>query len=265
MTANYTMKNGEILRIFLYSDMLDANDHLMRTNATYQKKGSKRENHLNIFFDEESGKKYFIYKNEKKYFDDFDYIPYHQLVRELNDEKSSAYISSDDILATFIKEPRSICAVADIGLEIDGEDGFDTIVVPSSYKKEDIQWWRHKIKFVPYYEEFKDYSPYLSYYFTDFCSLLRSGVIKLVEKTATLRELSKEEDEYRQQITEEQKSLLRRINGIIKRKSKRYNFKEKVMQRYRIEKSKDSNGYVGFRENLLVLQKNGIYFPVPNH
>ena len=73
MTANYTMKNGEVLKIFLYSDMLDAKDHLMRTNATYQKKGSKRENHLNILFDKERGKKYFIYKNEKKYFDDFDY------------------------------------------------------------------------------------------------------------------------------------------------------------------------------------------------
>ena len=183
----------------------------------------------------------------------------------MNDEKSSAYISSDDILATFIKEPRSICAVANIGLEIDGENDFDTIVVPSSYKREDILWWRHKIKFVPYYEEFKDYSPYLSYYFTDFCFLLRSGVIRLVEKTSTLRELSKEEDKYRHQINEEQKSLLKRINGIIKRKSKKYNFQEKVMQRYKIEKSKDNKGYVGFRENLLVLQKNGIYFPISNH
>lgn len=265
MTANYTMKNGEVLKIFLYSDMLDPKDHFMRTNATYYKKGSKRENHLNIFFDEESKKKYFIYKEEQKYFDDFDYIPYPQLVRELNAEKSSEYISSDDILATFIKEPRSICVVADIGLENDRENDFYTIVVPSSYKKEDIQWWRHKIKFVPYYEEFKDYSPYLSYYFTDFCYLLRSGVIRLVEKTSTLRELSKEEDNYRQQIAEENKSLLRRIKGTIKRKLKKYNYQEKVMQRYRVEKSKDNNGYVGFKENLLVLQKNGIYFPVSNH
>lgn len=270
MRANYTMKNGDIVKIFLYNDMLDSQNAFLRTNATYQINNEKKEKHLDIFFDEKLKKKYFQLKGERKYFDDFDYIPYEELVSQIKSGNINAWLEYDKILATFLREPEKICVLLDtdipdtilpnFGISMCGNNRIRTIMVPYLEGRYKMSDWHYKISFTSVFEPLRNISTYSTYYFPDFSSLIRDGHIELVNKEDIMKELEEYQQRYLKQITKEKKNPILGIVGTIKRKMKKYNFEEKIIS---VPAISVSNTEVHIKRNYeLLLNCSGIYFPV---
>lgn len=265
MYAKYKMKTGEIVTCFLWEDMLDSDKHFLRTNETYTV--NNKEEHLDILFDENTHKKYFIYKGEKKYFDDFEYPHYEDLLKDIKS------YPDNEILACFLKESEKICIVNKtnkvdtilpfVGLSMcDGEKTVNTIMIPKEDGKYKKSNWHYKIEFTNIFETMNNFCSSCTYYFSDFCDLLKSGVIKLEEKDSFLTSVETFRDTYIAQVQKENSNIFLKLIANIKRKINKYNYKEKVVTVPCIEDF-DGVDKITIKHNIgLLVDFNGVWIPV---
>lgn len=207
MQAKYTLSSGARISIYFWSDYAENKDYRKFSEVrsiSPDGKLSKREVKKPLHIDPNRG----LYiewldktskKTEKVYLNEFDHIPYKQLVKKL-EEGVAAHdrwiVMEDDILATFMKESDKVCILADLpkvemvipfmGICTLGDDTQKVICHLSEERYKKSQW-HYKVTLRPD-DAFLPYVPSESYYFSDLCSMLRSGIYKLVDEKALERE-----------------------------------------------------------------------------
>lgn len=208
MTAKYTLPSGNKISIYMWSDFLDNKDwrgqaevQSLLPNGKYPKNSKEVKKPLHKdperglyieWFDKGSG------KVEKVYLNEYDHIPYKELVKKLDEgiEKNDRWIvMDDDILATFLKESDSVSIIATlprvdfsflgIGIISDKKEEVFCHLTEGNYEKSQ---WHYKVTLTPDVVP-QELVPSRSYYFTDLCSLLKKGVFRLIDK----KELEKAE------------------------------------------------------------------------
>ena len=254
MNAKYKFKTGETVEIFVWDDMLDSNPSFLRTNEKINGKP------LKVLFDNESKKKYFIYKGEQKYFEDFEYPVYEDVVKNLSKYKY------DEILACLLKEADKICIIANTKritelADLCSSDEITTLMVPIEGRYNKSQW-HYKIEFEPLFNSIKDFCANHTYYFTDFFSLLIEGYIKLVNKEEIIEKIGSYTNGYKAQIEKERENLLLRIISNIKRKTKKYNYSEQTIVYRRFITNLSATSFIIQKNTALFLNYEGILIPV---
>jgi hypothetical protein len=174
---------GDIMEIRKYTDAYQVDENGRTDQSTETEVEIHKDNDGNLFF---------IWNNEKIYFDNFEYMPINELVNKINNNE---YVSVDDMLATFLKDTDNVGIVdypseyemiipgMGIGI-VSGNRGKKPILcVPTeidNYRKED---WHHKITITPENEELRRIYANETYYFLDLAGMLRSKKnIQLVNK-----------------------------------------------------------------------------------
>ena len=201
MNVTYTLKNNKKIGAFLWSDFL-CNQNWRRWIDIWKinDDGKKIEKEFELPVHDDENGVFIIYDGEKIYLNNYDYLPYSEVVAKVNEcvEKKDAWlISNDSILATFIKETDKIGIVgkANVFDIIIPELGFGTVsdktvkclMIPTEkrYKKHD---WHYKFTMEVYDDALRDYVANRDIYFMDFCSLLKSGYYRLVDKNEYTQE-----------------------------------------------------------------------------
>lgn len=196
MYANYTLKDNTKLGIYIWSDFIEnktwrefaevdvLDDNYLRTTNK----------HLDLPLHKDGNGIYVVYNGENVYLNDFDYMPYDELMRKIKEciEKKDKWIVFDDqILATFLREFEKVGIVGDmpvfdviipsmgIGMISDNEIEILTVLSEKRYKKLD---WHYKITLVAEDESLRGIVASRDIYFGDFCDLLKSGIYRLVNK-----------------------------------------------------------------------------------
>lgn len=203
MNTYYTLKNGSKICLFMWEDFLE--NKIWREYAEvysiHDGVRSKRYSKKKLFKDEKGI--YIVWDSQKVYLNDFDYTPYNELIKKVNqsvEKHDRWYVMEDEIWATFYKESEKVSIVTElpvydtiipmmgIGLYSDKTVPVLTKLSFNQYSKKNMHY---KITLTPENEKLLGYVASQSYYFSDFCSMLFSGIFTLVEREKYKDELKK--------------------------------------------------------------------------
>lgn len=214
MTTYYTLKNGEKISIFFWDDYYTGREafhipievteiDISGSNNFTSKKAKDIRYHgemcalthkLRLHTDSE-GRHYILWKEIPVYLEDFDYYSIAKVIEEVEygmKVKDEWYINNDVILTSLMKQPdkfgvelkpRKIDFIFPgtlIGVVGDRVDN-PIIYIPKIEPLREVKNWFYKIKLHAKDEELRSIVATEEYYFSSFCSLLKKGVIKLVE------------------------------------------------------------------------------------
>lgn len=194
MLANYTLKSGEKISIFMWSDFFDEEAYRGTAEVfTYNEKGQRNDKEFSTLLYKDDGGLYIIWKGEKIYLNKFDYLPYETLMAKIAEGKRMNdrwFVSDDEILATFMKESEKVMVFASMPVyEIVTPFGFalcgnKELEVPCRLST--VQYpktrWGYKITLEPITEELRNICAKEHYYFSDFCSMLKSDIFALANE-----------------------------------------------------------------------------------
>ena len=244
MKLKYIMKNSDILTIRLNNTAFLENKHSLPCIVNNEEKKT-----LEILNDD-SDKKYFVYNEEKKYIDDFEYIPFSQLIIF---QKKGISFTDDEIFATFLKEHEKIGLLMNISIPKNNNE-FEyiyTLMMLCFGKNYNENNWNDEISICPVFDAIKTITPRSTYYFSNLAAEIKKGNIKLVEKSELIDKLKIYQREYLKQIGKERENVFIRINSKIKRKIKKYPYKEKIV-----------SVPAGSKNYEILLNYKGISFPI---
>ena len=198
MNTYYTLNNGTRLEVFMWDDFFD-NDTwrgFAEVTQLFDGKiygGNRGKECKKKLFKDDKGI-YIVWDSQKVYLNDFDYQPVSvmaKLVAECVEKNDRWLVSDDEILATFLRDTENVGVVIDLpaydmvcaslGFGIVGDNEQTVLCVPTErqYSKKN---WHYKVTMECDLEPLRQYIPSRHFYFSDFCSLLKSGNAKLVER-----------------------------------------------------------------------------------
>lgn len=198
MNTYYTLNNGTRLEVFMWDDFFD-NDTwrgFAEVTQLFDGKiygGNRGKECKKKLFKDDKGI-YIVWDSQKVYLNDFDYQPVSvmaKLVAECVEKNDRWLVSDDEILATFLKDTDNVGVVIDLpaydmvcgslGFGIVGDNEQTVLCVPTErqYSKKN---WHYKVTMECDLEPLRQYIPSRHFYFSDFCSFLKSGHAKLVER-----------------------------------------------------------------------------------
>lgn len=213
MNAKYTINENCRLEIFLWSDVMEGKTYreFIEVTPIY---GDKRGRKCNKRLQKDEIGIYIIWNDNKIYLDQFNYMPLEVLISKINEGKEKNdrwFVWDDDILATFLKETNKIGVVLDmqaydmvcpqLGIGFVGEREYSVLCVPTE-KQYDKNSWHYKFTLECECEELRKYIPYRHFYFSDFCSLVKSGHVNIVVKEDFKKNMI---EKYKEQEKEEKK------------------------------------------------------------
>jgi len=195
MNVMYTLKNNKKIGAYLWSSFLQNKNWRKWIDVwNIDDKGFKTGKEFELPVHDDENGVFIIYEGEKIYLNDYDYLSYSEVVTKVNEcveKKDTWLIYDDDILATFIKETDKIGIVGEahvfdiivptLGFGITSDKTIECLMIPTEnrYKKHD---WHYKITLESNDETLRNYVASRNIYFRDFCSMLKSGFYRLVDK-----------------------------------------------------------------------------------
>lgn len=200
MNMYYKLDNGCHLEIFLWSDVAEGETFRKTIEVTpFYGKTQGRSCKKELFKDDHGV--YIIWNSKKIYLNEYSYYGVNELISEIEKSKienSTHYVSNDEILATFIKCHNEIGVVLDMpafdfifpsfGFGSVGNKEYTVLCVPTEKHYKTTNWF-YKFSLECECEELRKYIPYRDFYFSDFCSLVRQGIITIVEKDKFKKEI----------------------------------------------------------------------------
>lgn len=211
MTTYYTLKDGTKISAFFWDDYytgktvvhteVDVNEYDKNGNVKkalcikYPNEGAVAINHQLLCRTDESGVHYIIWKGERINLENWDYYHISKLITEIKYgiQINDRWLLSDDmILASLMKKPDKFGVMLHprivqfifpgTSIGITGEAEKELIpFIPEITEFRPLEEWYYKIRFVAQDPEIRKYCSSEEYYFDDFCSMLKSGHIKMFE------------------------------------------------------------------------------------
>ena len=218
METRYTLSNGEQICCFFWPEFFE-NDAWRGSVSVTPAKNYKESTTVQVPIACDDGGIYFIYHDEKIYLNNFDYEPVEVMAKRIQagvDARDKWLVWDDEIWATFIKDSENLAFVIDMptydmvmqqfGIGITGDDEVTVLCVPTEkvYTKDR---WHYKITVECDNEQLRHFVSSRNFYFSDFCSLLKAGHIKMVHRDQF-------KDEKRQELAQyqaNQKKLFEKI------------------------------------------------------
>ena len=202
MNTYYTV-GSDVISVFMWEDFLDNEDYRKVAHVRVVKDGylSDKEIRKTLFKDEEG--LYIFWNRKKVYLNNFDYLPYEKLIEkvekgiELNDRW---YVWDDEIWATFMKEFEKVSIISDMPMyeALIPQMGIGMVgdkTVPVVCRLDEKQYPRnrmsYKLTLACKDDSLRGIVASQSYYFSDFCSMLKSGIFKLVPEDFVIQEPKK--------------------------------------------------------------------------
>lgn len=194
MRANYNV-NGKIITAYVWNDMLFDN-WFMRKNIEIYKNKSGGTIKKNLHKDEIGV--FFYWDNEKVYIQNFEYMSAENLIEYVEKSRENGdWVQEDIILATLLREsdklnvvyplPKVDMVVPFLGISICGTKTQETVCkfTEERYKKDQ---WHYKVSLAPVEESMNMSVVSRHPYFSDLCSEIRNGQVKLrlVQEKATI-------------------------------------------------------------------------------
>ena len=144
---------------------------------------------------------YFVWNKQRVYVEDYEYRTVDQLIEAI---KNGERLVTDDFLATLYRDFDNFGVIAPLhtwdmkipmmGIGLTGDNTVDVLCDfdEGRYRRED---WHYKVTLVAHDEEMKDVCASRNFYFSDFCSLVQSGHIQIVNKPQWLAERKRKAEE----------------------------------------------------------------------
>lgn len=195
MNGKYTLKDGSRISVYLWPDFLEGDD--WRGSAEVHrldKDGHYSGEMVYSTLHKDDNGLFINWNGENVYMNEFYHIPYSELVTKLNEcveKKDRWLVDDDDILATFMKETDKVGIVGEfsvfdtlipcmgIGMTSDKTATVMMVPVEKRHKKSE---WRYKVDLEVANKELLCLIASESVYWDDFCSFLKSGIYRLVDK-----------------------------------------------------------------------------------
>lgn len=196
MTGYYTLTqgamNGSRISVYLWDDFLDgetsrryADVGLIDVNGFVRREIKKPvfKDKMGIFIE---------FNGEKVYLKDYEYMPIDMLIKYMASCKlENRYVSEDIIWATFMRDTENIGVLCDcpmfeaiipeMGIGMTGDNYKQILCVPTESRRKKSSWG-YKITLEPDIQGLKRFFATRDFYFSDFCSMLKSGDCILVNK-----------------------------------------------------------------------------------
>lgn len=203
MITKYNVGTEDI-SVYMWKDFLDNDDFRKFADVGTVVNGIYKESQYELFKDENG--LYINYKDKKVYLNDYKYDTVDELATKIEDYKSKKDvfpINNDQVLATLMKDTQNIGIIFDLytydiitpfGISFTGSKTVPVLctLADERYKKSD---WGYKITLKPAYSEFEHIVAKRDLYFSDFCSLLCSGDVKIVNLHKYKKELEEKQIE----------------------------------------------------------------------
>lgn len=201
MRAKYTLKDGSRISLYMWDDFLEGDD--WRGSAEVyklDKDGRPNGKEVEVPLHKDERGLFINWNGETVYLNKFDCLPYPELVAKLNEcveKKDRWLVDDDDILATFMNETDRVGIVGDfrvfdtlipcMGIGMTSDKTTETMMVPveKQHKKKD---WHYKIDLEVANKDMLGLVASESMYWSDFCSFLKSGIYRLVDKDEYMAE-----------------------------------------------------------------------------
>ena len=204
MNTYYNTANGTRLEVFMWSDFFDNNDWrgVAEVTPIY---GTKRGKECKKNLHKDTRGLYIIWDRQKIYLNDFHYDSASVMAKKIAEcvEKKDRWIVSDDeICATFMKDTKNIGLIIDmpvynmvikeLGIGIVGDNECTALCVPTEKVYSKNQWY---YKFTAECDcvKLREIIPSHNFYMSDFCSLLKTGHVKMVDKNKYIAEVQAKE------------------------------------------------------------------------
>lgn len=197
MQAFYTLRNGEQLSTFLWSDLI--NEELFRDKIEVQKlenNGWSKPLKRKILKDDMGV--FFYWNKEKIYVNDYDYMSVEEAIKYIENQKTyrGPYFK-DMLFATMMKDTSNIGIIFELpvfetiiphmGIAFTGDKRVKVLCVPTErrYKKNE---WGYKISLEAENKKYQNFIASENLYFSDFASMVLSGKAQIVVKDEFLKE-----------------------------------------------------------------------------
>ena len=213
MRTYYTLDNENKIELFMWDDFFknDTFRKYAEVTAIYgDKRGRECKKKL---FKDENGL-YIVWNDKKIYLNEFDYMTVQDLIVAVQtcvDNKDRWRLDDDSICATIMKETDKIGFVLDMpaydmvipqmGIGLVGDKEYSVLCIPTEKQYEKDRWF-YKFTLECECEELRKFIPSRHFYMSDFCSLLKEGHIKVVERQKFKEEI---EQKYAEQEKESRK------------------------------------------------------------
>ena len=211
MNTIYTLENGKKITVFMWDDFLQNETYRQVADVhtlTPDGHSNRREIHKKLFKDDHGV--YIVWDSKKVYLNDFDALSVDALISKIQSTIDSERwwpFYSDEIWATFMRHSDEIGIIADVrvydmivpglGIAFTGDKTIETVCVPFFDERYDRENLSYKIQFKCAIPAMQSIVSKETMYFSDFCSSIMSGRIKLVN-LATRREELMEKYDYTQ-------------------------------------------------------------------
>ena len=204
MTAYYTTKNGVRLFVFMWTDFFKNETWREVAEVVPIENGKYGDTYKKELFVDERGIHIF-WDGEPIYLNEFEYNTVAEMAQRLEEcvAKDDRWLVFDDeILATFLKDTENVGLIIDLpqydmvipamGIGLVGDNTQRVLCIPTEqrYRKQD---WHYKFTAECECEDLRRIIPSRHFYFSDFCSFLKTGHAKLVDRKSFIEEsLAKE-------------------------------------------------------------------------
>lgn len=201
MNTTYTLKSGNVISVFMWDDFLE-NDTIRKfaeVTTIFNGIWADKSKRAKLFKDEKGI--YIVWESQKVYLNDFDYIPYTDLMEKVEQgvqNQDRWFVRGHEIWATFMKESEKVYVVCEmpifdiiipsLGIGTTSDNYVEVLCVLSE-KRYTKKQWSYKISLTCENEMLRDYVPNQDFYFSDFVSMLMSGRVRLVEKEKYIEEV----------------------------------------------------------------------------
>ena len=216
MEVKYITKTGKILETYLFGDIVKG--EIWRTYIdVYRIRHNKRcKPFKKKLFADKNGV-YIVYDGEKIHLNHFKYYSAEELISNITkyQKEKDFYVFDDDIWATIMKEHDRIAFVSKLPInnpvvnyiksKNNEEINFLCSLCERRYTKD---MWSAKISLESSNACYHTFVGAKDFYFSDFCSLIKEGQIKIVIKDKYIKEYNEKQ--------EEKKTLLYKIERFLR-------------------------------------------------
>lgn len=195
MYAIYTLKDGKKIQAYLWSDVIQwgLSHHFMYHNniSIYEIDNNQIINEIISDVYQENNCLFFNYENYKISVMDFDSLSVDELIEKINNNDSS--ITDSVIYWTLIKDTENVAIIdkrqvpdsiiAGLLRSYSGENPrYEEVLCLPTAKHHQKSDWSYKIELMPISKEDKIIYGPNTMYFQAFCSFVKNGFIKIVNK-----------------------------------------------------------------------------------
>lgn len=220
MDTRYTLSNGEQISCFFWPDFFENDDWRQFADISLIIDGHKGDE-VKVPLQRDDNGLFIVWNNEKVYLNNFDYEPVEVMAKRIQegvDANDRWMVWDDEIWATCVKDSDNIAFVMDMpaydmvmkkfGIGIVGDNEMTVLCIPTErgYTKDR---WHYKITVECDCEQLRHYIASRNFYFSDFCSLMKSGHIKMVHRDQFKSEKRQELAQYQAN----QKKLFERVKN----------------------------------------------------